>query len=53
MDIPIILAGGLNPENVEQAIRQVRPAGADPLGQGLRAGCQFRMGAGRSQKGTV
>jgi phosphoribosylanthranilate isomerase len=26
---PLVLAGGLNPENVEEAIRSVRPAGVD------------------------
>ena len=29
MDVPIFLAGGLNPENVSQAIRQVGPFGVD------------------------
>ena len=27
--LPVILAGGLNPENLEEAARQVRPAGLD------------------------
>ncbi len=29
VDIPVVLAGGLNPENVERAIERVRPAGVD------------------------
>ena len=29
VDIPVLLAGGLNPENVEAAINRVKPAGID------------------------
>ena len=29
VDVPVFLAGGLGPENVGEAIRQVRPAGVD------------------------
>lgn len=31
VDIPVIIAGGLGPENVEECIKQVRPYGVDSL----------------------
>ena len=35
MDVPVWLAGGLNPENVADAIERVRPHGVD-ICSGLR-----------------
>jgi phosphoribosylanthranilate isomerase len=37
--IPVILAGGLGPENVAEAIRQVRPAGVDSKTRTDKDGC--------------
>ena len=39
--IPFILAGGLNPENIEMAIRQVRPFGVD-ANSGLKSDDGFK-----------
>ena len=37
VDIPVFLAGGLNPENIRQAIETVHPFGVDVC-NGLRTG---------------
>lgn len=39
--IPFILAGGLNPGNIENAIRQVKPYGVD-VNSGLKSGDGFK-----------
>lgn len=50
VEIPVVLAGGLSPDNVADAIRAVQPAGVDSFSQTNRNDGSYRKDFGRVRK---